>query len=403
MKILLVSDDKNICETISNKLIFLRKDDTVVTSSYDSAKQNIELTSAQVAFIHENDDREITIQLIKDFHENKELNIILLANSYDSEFILKSIDSGANDFILTTAEDIDFVIKIVNHIKQSSCKKTISRNNQILQQLNVVNEITGIYEYTYSKQIIENSIDFELVNAGSFMAIAPSQKGKTKFSEEALAKAIKASIREEDIITHGKGTNFYIFLPYTDMNGAASVFEKIKEKSDFDICAGICDIAGINYNKFEKKAIKALSEAIATKAAIIFSEDEPKDTLNEWLEAEENKNYKIFRQMFNKKLEKIITPVFYRLQKTYEEKLFDTKIEQYVNDEQCVFNLQNNKFSSSLKIIYPGFTKIVISINHDGLDSPENREIKMPLAKITQQELVEIIEDFIKEFKSRGL
>ena len=403
MKILLVSDDKNICETISNKLIFLRKDDTVVTSSYDSAKQNIELTSAQVALIHENDDREITIQLIKDFHENKELNIILLANSYDSEFILKSIDSGANDFILTTAEDIDFVIKIVNHIKQSSCKKTISRNNQILRQLNVVNEITGIYEYTYSKQIIENSIDFELVNAGSFMAIAPSKKGKTKFSEEALAKAIKASIREEDIITHGKGTNFYIFLPYTDMNGAASVFEKIKEKTEFEICAGICDISDKNYNKFEKKAIKALSEAIATKAAIIFSEDEQKDTLNEWLEAEENKNYKIFRQMFNKKLEKIITPVFYRLQKTYEEKLFDTKIEQYVNDEQCVFNLQNNKFSSSLKIIYPGFTKIVISINHDGLDSPENREIKIPLSKISQQELVEIVEDFIKEFKSRGL
>lgn len=403
MKILLVSDDKNICETISNKLIFLRKDDTVVTSSYDSAKQNIELTSAQVALIHENDDREITIQLIKDFHENKELNIILLANSYDSEFILKSIDSGANDFILTTAEDIDFVIKIVNHIKQSSCKKTISRNNQLLRQLNVVNEITGIYEYTYSKQIIENSIDFELVNAGSFMAIAPSKNGKTKFSSEQLAAAIKTSIREEDIITHGKGTNFYIFLPYTDMNGAASVFEKIKEKTEFEICAGICDISDKNYNKFEKKAIKALSEAIATKAAIIFSEDEPKDTLNEWLEAEENKNYKIFRQIFNKKLEKIITPVFYRLQKTYEEKLFDTKIEQYVNDEQCVFNLQNNKFSSSLKIIYPGFTKIVISINHDGLDSPENREIKMPLAKITQQELVEIIEDFIKEFRSRGL
>lgn len=403
MKILLVSDDKNICETISNKLIFLRKDDTVVTSSYDSAKQNIELTSAQVALIHENDDREITIQLIKDFHENKELNIILLANSYDSEFILKSIDSGANDFILTTAEDIDFVIKIVNHIKQSSCKKTISRNNQLLRQLNVVNEITGIYEYTYSKQIIENSIDFELVNAGSFMAIAPSKNGKTKFSSEQLAAAIKTSIREEDIITHGKGTNFYIFLPYTDMNGAASVFEKIKEKTEFEICAGICDISDKNYNKFEKKAVKALSEAIATKAAIIFSEDEPKDTLNEWLEAEENKNYKIFRQIFNKKLEKIITPVFYRLQKTYEEKLFDTKIEQYVNDEQCVFNLQNNKFSSSLKIIYPGFTKIVISINHDGLDSPENREIKMPLAKITQQELVEIIEDFIKEFRSRGL
>lgn len=403
MKILLVSDDKTLGNDIASKLIFLRNDDKVVVSSYDNARQNLELTDVNIVLIHENEYKEDTYNLIKEFHKNKNINIVLLANSYNSDFILSSIDYGANDFVLTSAEDYEFVIKLINHVKQTSCKKSFERNYQILTQLKVVNELTEIYEYSYSKQVIENVIDSELITGGSFMVVAPSKKGKTKFSDEVFACAIKSSVREEDIITHGKGTNFYIFLPYTDMNGAASVFEKIKEKIDFDICTGICDISGKNYNKFEKKAIKALSEAVATNAQIIFSEDDSKETLNEWLETEENKNYKIFRQMFNKKLEKIITPVFYRLQKTYEEKLFDTDIEQYVNDEQCVFNLQNKKFSSSLKIIYPGFTKIVISISHDGLDSPENREIKMPLAKITQQELIEIIEDFIKEFKSRGV
>jgi hypothetical protein len=63
------------------------------------------------------------------------------------------------------------------------------------------------------------------------------------------------------------------------------------------------------------------------------------------------------------------------------------------------FNLKNKKGNSSLKIIYPGFGKITILITYDGLDSPENREIKLPLSKITEQELVGIIEDFIKEYK----
>lgn len=87
------------------------------------------------------------------------------------------------------------------------------------------------------------------------------------------------------------------------------------------------------------------------------------------------------------------------MQKAYEEKLFDTEIEQYTNEEQCVFNLKNKKQKSSLRIIYPGFAKIVIYITHEGLESPDNKEITMPLTKITQKELIKIAEDFIKEFK----
>ena len=98
-------------------------------------------------------------------------------------------------------------------------------------------------------------------------------------------------------------------------------------------------------------------------------------------------------------MEKVITPVFYRLQKAWEEKLFNTEIEQYTDGEQCVFHLKNNKQDSTLKIVYPGFAKIIISITHDGLDSPENSEIQLPLTKINQKKLISIVEDFIKDFK----
>ena len=99
--------------------------------------------------------------------------------------------------------------------------------------------------------------------------------------------------------------------------------------------------------------------------------------------------------MFNKKLEKVITPLFYRLQKSYEEKLFDTQIEQYTNEEQCVFSLRNKKQESTLRIVYPGFSKIIVYITHAGLDSPEDSEIQLPLTKITQKELGKITENFM--------
>ena len=40
-----------------------------------------------------------------------------------------------------------------------------------------------------------------------------------------------------------------------------------------------------------------------------------------------------------------------------------------------------------------------IYINHEGLDSPENKEIQLSLTKISQKELITIVEDFIKDFK----
>ena len=49
--------------------------------------------------------------------------------------------------------------------------------------------------------------------------------------------------------------------------------------------------------------------------------------------------------------------------------------------------------------VYPGFAKIVIYITHEGLDSPENKEIQLSLTKISQKELITIVEDFIKDFK----
>ena len=87
------------------------------------------------------------------------------------------------------------------------------------------------------------------------------------------------------------------------------------------------------------------------------------------------------------------------MQKNWEEKLFSTNIEQYVNEQECIFELIHKKQKSSLKLVYQGFTKIVVQIIHEGLDSPENDEFSISLTKINQTLLIDIMEKFIKDFK----
>lgn len=381
MKILLISDDNEFAENLRKKLVFLRSTDSVVVLNYADASK--ELEGAQVVLVHEQP--EYSLNLIAELRKHLDLCIILIANSYDRESILASVDAGADDFILSSAEDFELVVRIINNIKHNSVKLSARRNEKLLEQLNVVDN--GLYLKDYCKQLI-NHVE------GIFIALSPSENAKAYFSYEQLAEAVRTSLRPQDIAFKTKGVNFYVFLPQTDFNGALVVLNKIKQKIDFDICAGISD----NKSDVEESALKALGEALASDAEFVFAE-EKSETLDEWLYDAEQKNYKFFKLIFNKKLEKVIAPVFYRLQKAYEEKLLETDIEQYTNEEECVFRLKNNAGESVLKIIYPGFAKILIQINHAGLDSPENREIQISLSKITQKDLIGIVEDFIKEFK----
>ena len=51
-----------------------------------------------------------------------------------------------------------------------------------------------------------------------------------------------------------------------------------------------------------------------------------------------------------------------------------------------------------LKIVYPGFSKVIVYIVYSGLDSPENREISLPINMLHQKEVSQVVEKFIKEY-----
>lgn len=401
--IVLISDDKNLSEKIASKLVFLRNNDEVLISGYKEAVNSVKLAQASIVLVHETNSKSKTVELIDELRkEDVNLCIILLADSVCADLILNAYDAGADDYALSNAENYELVIRTVHNIKHSSAKFKALRNQKLLEQLNVIDDMTGLYNYKYAKQVIENEIDDNLLDDGAFMALTPDEESKTVFSIEKMASAVLTSIRAHDIAVLGKGAKVYVLMPKTDINGSITVLNKIKEAygADFRICAGISSIAHKNFNEMEHDALHALSEAVSTNVDYVVASDK-EDTLDEWLDdsVEMPKNYKIFRQIFNKKMEKVIAPVFFRLQKTYEEKLFDTKIEQYTDAEQCVFHLKNQNQDSTLRIVYPGFAKIIVYITHEGLDSPENREIQLALTKISQKELVKIVEDFIKEFK----
>ena len=400
--ILLITDNEEIINNVLSKLILLRESDSIAVSDYKMARKILENSGVSIVLVHQKEDPEKTLNFIKSILSDK-YSIILLVDEYNQDFILSAYDIGVNDYFSVNSESYEMLIRTVNCFKYQTLKNKNLRDSSLLKVFGAIDAETGFYKYKYCKGLLAEFVkDKEFYN-GMFLIIAPNEETKNRYSADKLAKAIKQTIRGNDIATIISGGKFYLMLPNIDKVGAYTVVEKIQNilGEKLIIHAGMAKIGEKDFNRLEKEAYAALSDACLAKETAVFLEEKVK-TLDSWLSDDEKdeKNYKLFKNAYNNKLEKVITPVFFRLQKAYEEKLFETKISQYSDELQSVFQLSNKKQESRLKIIYPGFAKIVIYIIHDGLDSPENKEISLNLNEITPKILSKIVEDFIKEFKS---
>lgn len=399
--ILLITDNDEVSESVLSKLVLLRDSDSIAVCDYKSAKKTLENPSVSIVIVHEKDDKEKTLNLIKSI-KSPDYDIILLVNEYNAKFILTAYDVGANEYFAVSSEPYEMLIRTVNRFKSRAISAKATRDLALLKQLGVVDVETGFYKYKFSRELLAQFIQDKKIQNGMFVVLGLDEASKTRFSADKLSKAIKKSVRCDDIVSVVKGGKFYMILPNIDQNGTIALVNKIQRVlgDKLIIRSGMAKITDKTFERLEKEAFAALAEAAQTSQTAVFLEEHTK-TLDEWLDTEEkdDKNFKLFKNAYNNKLEKVIAPVFFRLQKTYEEKLFKTKIEQYTDELQSVFQLKNAELESRLKITYPGFAKIMIYITHSGLDTPDNREISLNLNEVTQKEVAKIVEDFIKEFK----
>ncbi len=401
MNILLITNEQNIIETFGEKLMLLRETDELSYCDYEEAPDIVFADKPDIVIVHEHNDKNKSINLIK-YIKTQIDSILLLINRYDRDFILNAYDEGIDDYFMTNSDPSEISIRTVNCIKKENLKKKIKQYQTYLKQYDILDKTTAIITDKFSKEINSKELSLNDFTRGALMVISPDEEGKLKYSADKVIQSVKKAVRYSDIITQGGGTKVFILINEGGISGAVKILDKIKQElnNEISIKAGICAITSENFAVLEKNAQCALSDSLLGNLDFsIYTETSAINGEN-WLEPQKEKNYKLFRVAFNKKLEKVIAPVFYRLQKSWEEKLFNTKVEQYTDESQSLFKLTNPKQTSLLKIVYPGFAKVIVYITHEGLDSPENTEISLPLNKINTKEITNIVEKFIKEFKS---
>jgi len=404
-KVLLITNNEDIKNTLEKNLVLLRASDELLTVNYEEAPDVVYEKKPDIVIVHESDERERTFGIIKYLKEKRifeNTNIILLTDKYDRDFILNAYDEGIDDYITVNSDPSEMLIRTINCIKKSERNKELKTLKFYLGTYGIISPQSGFYSPKFAQEIFESVLINSKYSDYTFMVIAPDEEGKKEFSEAKITSAIQKSVRSGDFVAEFSGSKYYLLIN-SDADGAVVVFDKIKSllSEGFTIKAGIAKVSTRKFSDVEKWATCALNIALMNnKDYIIYSDKE--QSSDSWLSEteEDKKSYKFFKAIFNKKLENVITPVFYRLQKTYEDRYENTKIEQFTGEQQSVFRVVNGLNEGRLKIVYPGFSKIIIYITYSGLESPENREISIPINQIDQKEIAQIAEGFIEEFIS---
>lgn len=407
--IILITNDKNVITTLKPKLVLLREIDKILTATYSEAIKNIEKIIPETVLIHCSKEKNECLELIRTIKTNertKNISVLLVIEEYEQDFILNAYDENITDYLALNADNAEFLMRTLWCLKKNAYITALDKQSNLLEQLDVIDKKTGFYTNEYCEKIFENEFKNlkKLKSDGILMLISPSEESKTKLHPLELAKAIKISTRNSDIIVHSNANRFYVLLEEAVLKGAFCVWDKIKKAvgEQCTINAGISTIGEKTFKELQTELLNALVEAASTNQDLVIVSEEEKSSSEDWLEKINlpQKNFKLFKQAFNKKLEKVITPVFFQMQKLYEDKLYKTKIEQSSNSTSSSFTLKKGDKLSELKITYPGFSKINIEVIHHGLDSPENKRINLNLPELDETRLTKILEDFVQEFKN---
>ena len=378
--VLVISNDRSAFEFIKPHLVLLRNNDMVYESDYKDSLRVIAQNSPQLVILHCGYDLHSFTELI----EKITVPVIALFDDMDSEYLLTACDCGIVDFITKKSTSAEILARVMFQLRNRNSKDKLFDSLCLFYQKGVIDK-RGFY--TNPLEIFPYYL--EKVEYGSLLLLS---------GDDNLGDKLVATLRESDIKASVARNLYYVFMPYTDIDGAVSVVKKLNGNDiPQRVKAGICS----HYGKKEFSVLNnilenALNVAVGTNKEYIIIDDNLSPNTN-WLEKMNSgkKNFKLFKQEFNKMLELVLTPVFYQIQTKYEEAFMNSRIFQRITPELSIFKIQGEYFDSEFKLKSSGFSAITIDITHN----TDEKRITIDLNDLEPKTLEVLLEEFVEEHR----
>lgn len=391
-RIVLVSDDSDFFEYTKTKLE-LRKSDELFTFSFDEIPEKLPLINTAVLIINSENTRDKTLELLKIFKDNP---IIVSAYNDDDAFRRKCYRLGMFDFITLLTPDSEFRARMIPALSVSSLLEKNRHYRDILVKNNVITSNNEVFlDYN---QILDSAIENLSSNSRKvvFGAIAPNEKSKFLIQSNNLETIILNNIRKNDVLMTYAANKYFILMFDTDVKSVEKLWAKISEKLPEKVYAGFTNVTNQSRQQLINEALNKLHTAINKDNGFVEVQPAP-------LGGSPYTNFKLFRQEFCRKIEQVITPVFYQIQQKYSGKLVDIVLEQGAGEGYGTFYIKGKYSSSCFRITSPGFSKINIDITYQSADDNiDAKRITLEPEELEAGLLEDLLEQFILDYKSKG-
>lgn len=395
-KIVLVSDDKDFFEYIRTKLL-VRKTDEIFYFSFEEIPEKFHLLDTAVLIINSENNSEKTIDLLKII---KGTPAIVSAYNNDDDFKQRCYKNGAFDFITILTPDAELqarmipALTVASLLEKNNLYKEILVNHRILTK---DNEIFIDYNMILEFQLknIKNN-----ARKAVFVAISPNDTSKFFLNPNIIETNILNNLRKNDILMNYAANKYFLLLLDINVNNARKLWDKISLQFKEKLYAGFVNITNQSKEQLINKALNELHFEINKKKNISNIKNNPIQSLSSVNENNSTyTNFKMFRQEFEKKIEQIITPVFYQIQQKYTNKLAGVTLLQGSGEGYGNFYIKNKNSSSCFKITSPGFSKINIDITYQkDAENIDSKRITLEPEELEAGLLTDLLEQFIKEY-----
>lgn len=386
--IVLITENFRLAQKIKSKLVLLRNNDNIDIVEPEDCISEIREKKPSVVFFHLSkfNEEEFFDFLLKTKQSDdlKNISIILLYDFFNEDILCSAFELGISDFISTKTTETELTVRTIWALQKQEKITDLQNKIDILKDLKIIDKQSEIFTEEYTTAKIKEEMT---KNNGSFVVVAPDINIRNKISPNLIIKTIKKSIRKNDIIGFATDFKFYLWLKNATKEHVLTILQKIQKNLslDFSISAGFMETKNNDFNKVVKLTNEALSKALLKGHSFICAE-------------ENNRKQDNTIKKKTNSIEEFLSPLFYQYQKRYEEKLFETKIKQFVSKEKSFFKLENEKGQSSF--ILTNYSDLKIEILQNIVDMEIKAEkISFDKNKTNVEQIESFLIAFIKDFQ----
>lgn len=406
--ILVISNNKEIGATISDKIKLLRECDVIKVVSYIEAISELNTKQPSVILLHcANYD---SVNIVKEIRKLKSLDkvpVIFITDTFIEDLLLFAFDNGIDDFFFLSDPDSIILTRIFLTIQKSVLYKQIENDKDILTAANIIDKETGLYTKEHVSalypQLFKRYCDENVENA-VFMCLKITFSDTSKTSFKKTAKKVKSILRGNDEAAFAKNHLLYIILNNAGLKGAQVVFSKIKNSlGNTASCYAACAEINAEFEKLEHVLLNTLNQQVNDKEDFNYIKNinisQRKTTGEEKTGILSDPNA---RKNYFDSLDEIIAPVFYQVQTSASSILPEADITFDVSENESVFSIKQNEITTNVIITFPSFVKLVIDIKHKEKNStPMVRRLTYTVEEFSEEKLSSILNDVVKEFSAK--